>query len=461
MHLQSSDHAAPGMSQVQHSIPAGEPRLGIIAKSLHQPLQPVENSRALADKKMRFKLQRKAQSILFNHQAENFQDQYRVCWCHRNMRDIDGRVGVIRKKTGDGARFSNLGTCGSVWHCPVCATKVAEARRNEANRGMVAWVKEKKGSVHLLTLTTPHTAEERLADNLAKFEEATLRFKNSKTYKRILLKYGSVGAITSREVTWGTNGWHPHIHMLVFAKPIVQGKEKTYLDKDEAALFDLKSAWMDALAKVGLIHLKKTSEDIGKIIDVWNHALDLRGGDKAAEYIAKFGRDERWGMSSEMTRFHAKVGIRKGAWMDDAHFTPFQILEWAANGDHDAAALFKEYAEAYHGKRMITWSPGLADRIGVDKKEKTNEELAELEANPLPEEQQVGTLSFFQYRDLLKHNMLGEFIEYVADCCYDPDTGQQDIDDYCRSIAESPGTHSSLMRKKRGFGGGYSLVGNT
>lgn len=456
------------MSRAQLLIPAGEPRLGIIAKSGNTP-SPTRASAAssIADKKMRFKLQRKAQHILWNRTAESFRDQFRVCWCHRNMRDIEGNVGVFRKQNGSGARFSNLGTCGSVWHCPVCSAKVAEQRRKELQRAMVAWIRKglivatdgtpvmgedgllkSTNHAYLLTLTTPHNAEDQLAAFLPMFEKTIHTFKNSRTNKNNKKQYSIVGAITSREVTFGNNGWHPHLHMLVFAG---HGMEK-----DKRTIFMLKSAWLRAAKKVGLLHRAKSLKDYRNF---WKYGLDLRGGEKAAEYIAKFGRDEKWGQSSEMTRFHSKVGIRKGAFNDDLHFTPFQILEWATNGDKTASALFKEYAEVYHGKRMITWSRGLADKIGVDKKQPTDEEIAEQEINPMPEEDHIGTLIFEQYRALLRRNMVGEFIEYVSECCSNPETSQQDINDYCESIAQTPETHASVMRKKNGFGKGFVIVG--
>lgn len=429
-------------------LPAGEPRLGIIAKSIHTPRTGSEIASAVADKKTRFKLQRKAQSILYKHHAEHPREQFRICWCHRNLNNIDGLVGVFRKRNGSGARFSNIGTCGSVWHCPVCAVKVSEQRRKELQRAMVVWVACKSGNAYLLTLTFPHVDGDALTENLIKFEKAIQTFKNSRTYKNTQERFGSAGVISSREVTWGTNGWHPHLHMLVFAG--------AGMESEEGTLFMLKSAWLRACHKHRLLERSKCLKNVR---DFWKHALDLRGGEKAAEYIAKFGRDERWGVSSEMTRFHSKVGIRKGAWMDDQHFTPFQILEWASNGDKVASALFKEYAEAYHGKRMITWAPGLADWIGVDKKQPTDEEAAALADNPMPEEDFAGNLLFEQFRALLRRNLLGEFQEYVATCCTNPETVQRDMNEYFESIAQIPETYASVMRKKNGFGKGTVIVG--
>ena len=56
--------------------------------------------------------------------------------------------------------------------------------------------------------------------------------------------------------------------------------------------------------------------------DVLEHGLDIRGGQYAAEYIAKFGKEQKWGLSREVTMHAAKTGSdNKGA-------HPFQLLAW-------------------------------------------------------------------------------------------------------------------------------------
>src|SRR5262245_12868228 len=53
--------------------------------------------------------------------------KYRVCMCHRGT---DGLPPSIRRnKALTKARFTGLQTCGSVWHCPLCAAAIANERR--------------------------------------------------------------------------------------------------------------------------------------------------------------------------------------------------------------------------------------------------------------------------------------------------------------------------------------------
>ena len=156
------------------SVQAQELRsLGISAKSLHtlKPKNEVSTFDKMSAKKMRYALQRKAQSIMFDYQATK---QHRVCSCSRDIAS-DG-VNVYRTVSGSSARFSNLMTCGSVWACPVCAAKVTEARRNDLQQAIEAWIKQ-GGYILLMTLTFPHERLDNLADLLEKQAKALQYFK--------------------------------------------------------------------------------------------------------------------------------------------------------------------------------------------------------------------------------------------------------------------------------------------
>lgn len=426
--------------------------LGISAKSIHrarnQRLSEADRQEsALSAKAIRFDLLRHSQALLYDV-AKDAKEQARVCWCHRSIRTHGDFVGVYRSETGGSARFGGVGTCGSVWHCPVCAAKITEQRRHELDLAVTAWVKH-GGKVELLTLTFPHEADMPLAELMAKFAKALQSFKNSKGYKRITAAAGRAGNIRSLETTWGENGWHPHVHELVFLSGDLS-------DEDVEALSEL---WVKALIKVKLA----TSADLGNMlakVDIERTgargciALTLQDGKYAAEYIAKFGHDSAWGASAEMTKPHSKLG-RVGEFGGADHYTPFQLLAWANNGDERAAALFREFAEAFTGKRMLSWSPKLRLLLTGCENELSDEELAAHE-EPAPGEIKVGELHQDQYALLLSRNRLGDFIGYVARCCADPETGQADIDAYCKSIAGLPISHGSAYRKKHFIGSGYS-----
>jgi len=436
--------------------------LGISANTIHAPLQASNGKGSRAD---RYRLQRVAQSLLFQPGKEA-DEQKRICWCHRSM--IGDTVPVYRSVDGNRARYSMLSTCGSVWHCPVCAAKIAETRRKDLQEAMVAHCRN-RGSAYLVTLTFPHEIDESLPDLMERFDKARSAFKNCRTYKRILgckrdkgtgdiTSQGSaesIGSVCSLEVTVSLlNGWHPHLHMLAFTKR--EGLREVMFDGSirKAENGDLQSAEIDQLkAEWCRLLLKHGLGDKSKISDMMAHALNVRGGEYAAEYIAKMGRDERWGQSRELTTQHAKIGAAGGP-PEDMHFTPFQLLAWAENGDGWAMNRFREYANAFDGKRMLTWSPHLRKSLNLQEDERTDEEIA---ADEKPEEVRIGELSEDQFTVLLTRNAIGDFLRYVAESCHDLSSAQADLDGYIEALQRLPATHGKLHRMRRAFGGGFAV----
>jgi hypothetical protein len=390
--------------------------LGINAKSIHAGREPNTDAVLRAKAKSRLHdLLRVSQAVIYDPEAPK-EAQHRTCWCQRSLTAPGESLGVRRNVDGSGASLAGVSTCGSVWACPVCSLKVCVKRQGEVAQGMKAHVGN-GGYVWLMTNTFPHEANERpLLDMLVLQAKAMQKFQNCRTYKRILGKGVRTGSIKALEITLGAHGWHPHTHSLVFATADAFGEVKEGDDgRMSSRLIDeLKRAWYEALLKVGLCGPAQMS-------DVLDHGLDVRGGQYAAEYVAKFGRDTKWGLSRELTMHAAKTGgSAKGA-------HPFQLLEWAGQGDGQAAAQFREFVQAFTGRRMLTWTPGLKAALGLDELEETDEELA---AAQLPEEEHVGAITAEDLSVLTARNMLGRFLAFVAEYCYDPSTAQADIDDF-------------------------------
>lgn len=379
---------------------------------------------------MRYSLQRTAQSLLFRHDAMK---QHRVCNCCRSTNG--DHVDVYRTKDGTNARLGNIIKCGSVWHCPVCSGVVTEERRAEVQAGMNDWIKW-GGKVHLMTLTFPHTVEQKLADVLPLYAKAEQSFKNSKTYKAAREKYGWAGTIRGLEVTYGQNGWHPHTHVLIFAEDGMLADLRT--------IDALRNAWINALIKNGLAENSQMN-------DMQQHAFDLQGGDYAAEYISKFGHEPKlihaWGAAREMTKGQNKIGMLNIA--GNHHATPFMLLAWYAQGDTEAGAKFVEYAEAFEGRRMLTWSPLLKATLGL-KDEKTDEEIADAET--MPEEELAASLDSNQWALVLSRNARGELLRIAAQY------GGEGVAALLEELAERKATHSGRHWQKRMFSSGMADI---
>jgi hypothetical protein len=424
----------------QQTSPTGSNNLGISGKSINRE-ENQEVRGVFVAKPGRFEkyaLTRRAGTILHNPEL-TAAEQHRTVWCHRGMANPSGSAAVYRAASGDSARLHGVTTCKSVWACPTCSAKICAVRQAELAEGMRTWV-DQGGYVFLMTATFPHDREDQLAEMMPRFAKAKAHFKNSKTYKRILAKGVRKGSVTSLEVTRGEkSGWHPHQHDLVFCTPDAFG-ETTQGENGRLSsrlIDELKEQWYMSLRKAGLCEQNEMS-------DVLAHGLDVRGGQFAAEYIAKFGKDQKWGLSREVTMHAAKVGSdNKGA-------HPFQLLAWAEAGDTDAVAQFREYSEAFEGKRMLSWSRGLKKELtGQD--EISDEEAAD---QLMPEEAIAGHIDAEALSVLQSRRLLPNFLAFVAEHCSDPATAQADIDAYlvyARTLRKIARGEVKVKLHSRGF----------
>ncbi len=308
---------------------------------------------AAAARLRRYALQRHISLLLKDFRRVNRNGEevpYRVFGCMWEARQ--GCAEVV--KTSRGATFRGLQTCGSIWHCPVCAARISNERRRDIKAAVDAAAALGYKAL-LLTLTARHTARTSLPGQLKAMTKAYEAMWRGAPAERIKARAGILGMIRSLEATHSRrNGWHPHIHVIIF---VPEGC-------DVAALGDaLRSRWEHCAARHGL--------------SMNEHGFDLIDDTaRVADYVAKYGHEPRWQSADELARWHTKVGRGgRGQW---EHFTPWQLAEFSMGGDEQAGALFQEYALTFHGRRQIVWSDGLRDLLGLGE-EATDEEAAEKE----------------------------------------------------------------------------------
>ena len=119
-------------------------------KSEHSPLDP----EAVISRLRKWALQSAAREIMQSKALNS---------CCRTPIQM-GTVVVVKSKVGTYS-YNGLMTCGSVWRCPICASKITELRRQDLQRGMDNWIAAGHG-VMLLTLTVPHYARDKCQDVL-------------------------------------------------------------------------------------------------------------------------------------------------------------------------------------------------------------------------------------------------------------------------------------------------------
>lgn len=296
-----------------------------------------------------------------------------VAHCGRAM--IPGQVARIVVKGGV-ASFSGLQQCGNIWQCPTCSAKVRQSRALEIERVATAHLKA-GGGLYFPTFTTAHEKYHGLQETFdlvtgafstlmagpvwsGRTRRTVKKGKVVKTWRENGEKdtYGIIGYLRSIEVTIGDNGWHPHIHALIFT-------EKPLSKDAEAALRD---AWF---SRYEAFIVKQGRKAPSKV-----HGMDwqqVRSAGDVSQYLSKVqdehGTDRNVHM--EIARGDLKQGRRKGR-------TPFQLLTDAlATGEVQDLAKWYEYEEVTHNRKAITWSNGLRTRYDVE--EVSDEELANTE----------------------------------------------------------------------------------
>lgn len=284
--------------------------------------------------------------FLLQDQSAKLLPKERVCNCLKKRidksKDREVKYNELRKK----AHWANVQRCGSVWTCPVCAKQITEKRREELKKGIERWKNAHFGGVLLLTLTFSHSVKESLSSLLERQRKALKIFNETTKVQALLKSIGVQYKIKALEMTYGQNGWHPHNHILLLTQNQVENF-KDYIS-------DLSALWIKACTKAGLTAPSMT------------HGLDIRDGNYANQYVAK------WGLDYELAKGHVKKGRNGG-------LTPFDLLQYSmldiSINDRSVKSLWQEFGVASKGKRQLEWGRGLKKLLDID--EKSDEELAE------------------------------------------------------------------------------------
>jgi len=309
----------------------------------------------------------------------------RICSCLRM--NAPGRNETLVKKSQEFKKchYGNLVVCGSVWKCPICNPKISEQRAKEIRHVIDSHI-ESGGKVALLTFTIPHTRQDHLPGLLKSLQSAFDRTWISESSKRLKVNIGMEGYVRAKEVTYSyQNAFHPHFHQLVLYRNDAPESETLELIKN--TLFPV---------------YKNRCEKVGLGSPSYEHGLDVRGGQSAAEYLTKFGKEQKWGLDKELTKGNSKKS------QDENRYTPFDFLrEYYATKNPDMTRLFLEYADAFHGSQFVTWSRGLKERYGIDDSAKQDQEIAKsIDEISIV----IGRINLDEWKKILHHNKRAEIL---------------------------------------------------
>lgn len=306
-----------------------------------------------------------------------------VAKCMRQVVPRENRlsIDVLYAPAKNAAHFGGLQICKSVWHCPVCSAKISERRREELTQGLQNWAAETAGTRRtlLVTFTLQHSRSDGLPAVFAALTKARQQLVSGRAARAFNDRYQITGMVRSLELTFGDNGWHPHLHVLMFAEaeiPLLAFEQ------------EIKRRWAQCVAAAGSYAS-------------WQHGCDVRFSDAdIAAYVAKFGHEPAWTPAHELTKAVSKMGRRNGR-------TPMQLLSDYLEGDTRAGLLWLQYAVVMKGQRQLFWSQGLRERLGLAE-EKTDEEIA-------VEQEEIAvilsSLSVGAWRVIIANDARGELLQ--------------------------------------------------
>jgi hypothetical protein len=265
---------------------------------------------------------------------------------------------VALRLTAGAAGFAGLASCGSVWADPVCNAKIMARRALEIGAAVATW-QATGGSVAFVTLTMRHRRGQPLAALWGALSYAWGRVTSGSSWKRDAAAHGVEGWLRVVEVTHGPNGWHVHVHALLFLAP-AEPLGGYNLDGLHRSMF---GRWSSALRARGLARPLMVGQDA--------RLLDSAADADLARYFTKSvhgGHRIALELTASQTKHARAIHGTRPAWalLDD-------VVDL---GDADALDLWHEWERGSKGRRQITWAQGLRQRLGLLADEQSDEQIA-------------------------------------------------------------------------------------
>lgn len=250
----------------------------------------------------------------------------------------------------DEAGYGHVGgiqRCGSIASCPVCAPIIRGQRAAEIDEGVRAQLR-KGGRVAMVTATFQHSRNDSLAQSFGDVLDCWSSMWSGGGSQELRAALGMGGQIRVVEATYGeANGWHPHIHALLF----LDGSTSV-----RSVSSRLKQAWASTVER-------RSGRQVHDVIGL--DVSEVTESNDVARYLSKV--EGGWGPGCELARADSKKS--------DGRFTPWEILEAAVDGEAWALRRWIEWEHATYGRRIIQWTPGLRAELGLGR-ERSDEECS-------------------------------------------------------------------------------------
>lgn len=264
--------------------------------------------------------------------------------CHR----VPYGTGVDVYRDRDSGRISFAGycRCSSGWACPICTPRNRSRRAELLAADLIGAVVNGRGLV-FLTFTLPHDQGTDLVRLFSAVTRAWNDVRNDRAVRRFFGEWG-VEFARCTEVTWGVNGFHPHLHVaVVLSEPL----SREQVQELRRVCF---APWCRSVQRSGF---RAPRFKFG--VHAINVLRDAHAG-AIGKYLAKIQ-----GLASEMTRMDRKTRGKT--------IGPFEILRRAAEGDGQMAAVWHDYEQGTKNRRSLTFSQSWAERVSSERQQSDEE----------------------------------------------------------------------------------------
>lgn len=291
----------------------------------------------------------------------------------------------VRRNVSGKHNFGGLYCCTNVWGCPICASRTSRKRGLDVLKALRKH-HENGGRTYLITYTLKHQRQTDLKWLLETLRGATRKLKSGRWYQET--KRNILGTIGGLEVTYGANGWHPHLHEIIFTRG----------ELSSGQIADWQQRYRDKLETLGGYASTASGCDIkpcspSEVIAFYVAKSGLEDGKHGTE-LEKHGKVTKPGVDFEVT---GELSKRNGPGL-----TQWEILE--RSDEPKYAALWREYSKTLKGRRRLVWSRGLKFHL-----------LGEVDS--LLDEPEtttpIGTITAAQYKFLQARHYEGKFLELV------------------------------------------------
>lgn len=299
-------------------------------------------------------------------------DYDRLKGCHRWLSAGTGAASLRWIEPGQ-ATWGNLQTSSSVWASPLSASAISKTRAEEVSGALKTWFdQDKRHSVEFLTLTLAHDKGQSLRevwDTLAyawRGITGTASWRGGARYEGDKKRFSIAHWLKSVEATHGKNGWHVHIHCLLFLDRTLSDDERETMENR------FYERWRAGAERKGF---KAPSRKHGVKIE---KALREKSVNDLGSYMAKgalfsVAESLSWEITAGQTAKEARSKDNR---------SPFQILDSIRkSGDfsrkNSDVKIWAEWEESSLGRRQMAWSKGAKEALGVlDLDDSEAEELA-------------------------------------------------------------------------------------